>query len=71
MVVLDTFNCLPLLTAYRYNDGSKTVIIKHPLYGDDYAVSYVDYCNKFHGFKISSSRFSYAGQGEEILEIII
>ncbi|XP_071159487.1 uncharacterized protein [Mytilus edulis] len=54
--------CLLLLvvavTAHRYKGGSKIV----RLYGDDYVVSYVDYCNKFHGFKISNNRFSYAGQ---------
>lgn len=46
------------------------MVVKNGVYGNDYdigigsVVSYDDYFNKYHGFKISDSRFSYGGHGE-------
>ncbi|XP_052105693.1 uncharacterized protein LOC127738469 [Mytilus californianus] len=53
--------------AYDYNSNSKTVIVKHSALGDEYGigipsvVSYSDFSNKYHGFKISNGRFSFGG----------
>ena len=59
-----------ILTAYDYVGSPKTVVLKHSALGDVYGigspsvVSYLDYSNKFHGFKISNSRFTFGGIGE-------
>ncbi|XP_071160958.1 uncharacterized protein [Mytilus edulis] len=48
-----------------FDDGA--VVVKNGVYGSDYdigvgsVVSYGDYFNKYHGLKISDSRFSYGG----------
>ena len=58
------------IKAYDYTGNPKTVVVKHSALGDVYGigspsvVSYLDYCNKFHGFKISNSRFTFGGIGE-------
>lgn len=59
-------NFYTLLTGYDADGG---------VYGDDYdlgvgpVVSYGDYFNKYHGFKIIDNRFSYGGHGEKISKL--
>ncbi|XP_071159501.1 uncharacterized protein [Mytilus edulis] len=58
--------------AYDYVGSPKTVVLKHSALGDVYGigspsvVSYLDYSNKFHGFKISNSRFTFGGIGYKL-----
>ncbi|XP_063425666.1 uncharacterized protein LOC134709435 [Mytilus trossulus] len=58
--------------AYDYVGNPKTVVLKHSALGDVYGigspsvVSYSDYFSKYHGFKISDSRFTFGGIGYKL-----
>ncbi|XP_071160955.1 uncharacterized protein [Mytilus edulis] len=48
------------------------VVVKNTVYGggyhlgDSHVVTYMDYYKKYHGFKISHSRFTYGGKGKAV-----